>query len=41
MGIMAGLIKREDIDEVRNRIDLREVVESYVTLKSAGVGSYK
>lgn len=38
---MAGLIKREDIDEVRNRIDLREVVESYVTLKSAGIGSYK
>ncbi len=38
---MAGLIKREDIDEVRNRTDLREVVESYVTLKSAGIGSYK
>ncbi|MHA7226328.1 DNA primase [Glutamicibacter soli] len=38
---MAGLIKREDIDEVRNRTDLREVVESYVTLKSAGIGSFK
>lgn len=38
---MAGLIRREDIDEVRNRIDLKEIVESYVTLKSAGVGSYK
>lgn len=41
MGSMAGLIKREDIDEVRNRTDLREVVESYVTLKSAGIGSFK
>jgi DNA primase len=38
---MAGLIKREDIDEVRNRTDLKEVVDSYVTLKSAGVGSFK
>ena len=38
---MAGLIRREDIDEVRNRIDLKEIVDSYVTLKSAGVGSYK
>ncbi|MBG6183698.1 DNA primase [Arthrobacter sp. CAN_A214] len=38
---MAGLIKREDIDEVRQRTDIKEVVDGYVTLKSAGVGSYK
>ncbi|WP_269929155.1 DNA primase [Kocuria massiliensis] len=38
---MAGLIRREDIDEVRSRTDIREVVEGFVTLKSAGIGSYK
>ncbi|MCZ2402862.1 DNA primase [Paenarthrobacter sp. Z7-10] len=38
---MAGLIKREDIDEVRSRTDIKEVVDAYVTLKSAGVGSFK
>lgn len=38
---MAGLIKREDIDEVRSRTDLKEVVDSYVTLKPAGIGSFK
>lgn len=38
---MAGLIKREDIDEIRQRTDLKEVVEAYVTLKSAGIGSWK
>ena len=38
---MAGLIKREDIDAVRERADLREVVEQHVTLKGAGIGSWK
>ncbi|MGL3806604.1 DNA primase [Paeniglutamicibacter sp. R2-26] len=38
---MAGLIKREDIEEVRNRTDIKEVIDGYVTLKSAGVGSWK
>ncbi|GHD07764.1 DNA primase [Zhihengliuella salsuginis] len=38
---MAGLIKREDIDEVRARTNIKDVVEGYVTLRSAGVGSYK
>lgn len=38
---MAGLIKREDIDEVRQRTDIKEVVDGYVTLKSAGLGTYK
>lgn len=38
---MAGLIRREDIDQVRSRTDIRQVVEEYVTLKGAGIGSYK
>ncbi|MCC3269751.1 DNA primase [Arthrobacter gengyunqii] len=38
---MAGLIKREDIDEVRSRTDIKAVIDGYVTLKSAGIGSYK
>ncbi|WP_285726566.1 DNA primase [Psychromicrobium xiongbiense] len=38
---MAGLIKREDIEELRARTDIKEVVEGYVTLKSAGIGSWK
>ena len=36
---MAGLIKRSDIDEVRSRTNIGEVVGEYVTLKRAGVGS--
>ncbi|BCW62450.1 DNA primase [Arthrobacter sp. StoSoilB22] len=38
---MAGLIKREDIDELRQRTDIKEVVDGYVTLKGAGLGSFK
>ena len=38
---MAGLIKREDIDLVRERSDLKEIVDGYVTLRTAGVGSFK
>ncbi|HKU11378.1 MAG TPA: DNA primase [Sinomonas sp.] len=38
---MAGLIKPDDIAEVRSRTDIREVVEGYVTLKGAGIGSWK
>ncbi|TAL42133.1 MAG: DNA primase [Salinibacterium sp.] len=38
---MAGLIRRNDIDEVRSRINLADVVGDYVSLKSAGVGSLK
>lgn len=38
---MAGLIKREDIDAVRERADIAEIVGTHVTLKSAGVGSMK
>ena len=38
---MAGLIRPDDISEVRARTDIREVVEGYVTLKGAGIGSWK
>lgn len=38
---VAGKIKRSDIDEVRARINIADVVGDYVTLKSAGVGSMK
>jgi DNA primase len=38
---MPGLIRREDIDEVRSRTRLDEVVGEYVTLRNAGVGSMK
>lgn len=38
---MTGLIRRSDIDEVRSRINIADVVGDFVTLKSAGVGSMK
>ncbi|ALC99379.1 DNA primase [Actinomyces sp. oral taxon 414] len=38
---MAGLIKREDIDAVRERIRIEDVVGEHVTLKSGGSGSLK
>ncbi|MCI2266241.1 DNA primase [Sediminivirga luteola] len=38
---MAGLIRREDIDEVRARTRIDEVVSAHVTLKNAGVDSMK
>lgn len=38
---MAGLIRRSDIDDVRSRINIADIVGDYVTLKSAGVGSFK
>jgi DNA primase len=38
---VAGKIKRSDIDEVRTRINIADVVGDYVTLKSAGSGSMK
>ena len=38
---MAGLIRRSDIDEVRSRTNLGDIVGDYVTLKNAGVGSMK
>lgn len=38
---MAGLIRRSDIDEVRSRTNLADIVGDYVALKSAGVGSMK
>lgn len=38
---MAGLIKREDIDRLREEIRIEDVVGEHVTLKPAGVGSLK
>lgn len=38
---MAGLIKREDIDLLRERARIDEVVGEHVALKAAGVGSMK
>src|SRR5699024_11140490 len=36
---MTGLIKREDIDELRSRTRIDEVIGEFVTLKTAGIGS--
>ncbi len=38
---MAGLIRREDVEAVRERARIDEVVSAHVTLKPAGVGSLK
>src|SRR3954465_14669010 len=38
---MAGRILKADIDEVRARVNLADVVGDFVALKSAGVGSLK
>ena len=38
---MAGRIRREDIDAVRERIKIEDVVGEHVTLKPGGVGSLK
>ncbi len=38
---MAGLIRRSDIDEVRSRTNIADIVGDYVNLKSAGGGSMK
>lgn len=38
---MAGLIRREDIDRVREETRIEDVVGQHVTLRAAGVGSMK
>jgi DNA primase len=38
---VAGLIRRDDIDEVRSRADIAAVIGDHVALKSAGVGSLR
>ena len=38
---MPGLIKREDIDELRSRARIEEIVSGYVSLRPAGVDSQK
>lgn len=38
---MAGLIKQNSLEEVRNRVRIDELIGEYVSLKPAGVGSLK
>lgn len=38
---MAGRIRKSDIDEVRTRINIADIVGDHVALKTAGVGSLK
>ena len=38
---MAGRIREEDIAEVREKVNLEEVIGDYVTLRPAGGGSLK
>jgi DNA primase len=38
---MAGLIRQSDVDEVKARTNIADIVGDYVSLKSAGVGSLK
>ncbi|HEY0261008.1 MAG TPA: DNA primase [Lacisediminihabitans sp.] len=38
---MPGLIRRNDIDEVRSRVNIADIVGDYVALRGAGVGSLK
>lgn len=38
---MAGLIRQGDIEEVKSRTNIADIVGEYVTLKSAGIGSMK
>jgi DNA primase len=38
---MAGLIRHSDIEEVKARTNIADIVGDYVSLKSAGVGSLK
>lgn len=38
---MAGLIRQGDIEEVKARTNIADIVSDYVSLKSAGVGSMK
>ena len=38
---MAGRIRQADIDEVKARTNIADIIGDYVSLKSAGVGSMK
>ncbi|MCS4484210.1 DNA primase [Gleimia sp. 6138-11-ORH1] len=38
---MAGLIVKADIEKVKDRADLEEIVSNYVTLRPAGINTFK
>jgi DNA primase len=38
---MAGRIRQSDVEEVKSRVNIADVIGDHVTLKSAGVGSLK
>ena len=38
---MAGRIRQSDVEELKQRVNIADVIGDYVTLKSAGVGSMK
>lgn len=38
---MAGIIRREDIEEVRSRAKIEDIISAHVTLRPSGVGTYK
>ncbi len=35
------MIRREDIEEIRNRVKIEDIISTYVTLRPSGIGSYK
>lgn len=40
LNVMAGMIKKEDIEQVRARADLYDIVSASVTLKASGTGTF-
>ncbi|MFT4148494.1 MAG: DNA primase [Micrococcaceae bacterium] len=38
---MAGMIKRDVVEEIRQKTDIKSIIEQKVTLKTAGIGTWK